>query len=96
MILFPVFSAAVICLWTLLFTPGPIYTPILYIPALVSPALAPLLSPADGPTILILSEVCDGTVPLAFPTCGPFDGPVPTHSPPGTLLNLLLSPQTVT
>ena len=82
MLLFPVLSPMMFCLWALLLTSGQIYTPILTIPALISPVLAPLLPPLDGPTILMLSEMCVGTVPITFLTCDPADAPVP--SPPGT------------
>lgn len=93
MIIFPVFPV-VFCLWALLLTSGQIYTPVLTIPGLISPVHTPLLSPFDGYTILILSEVCVGTVSITFPTCDPVDAPVPTPSPTGTLSNLLLSSQT--
>jgi hypothetical protein len=87
MILFSVFSAAVFCLWSLLLASGPIYVPVLSIPVLASPVLTPLLSPADGPTILILIEVCDVTVPITFPVCDPSDVPVPPFNPPSTPVN---------
>jgi len=86
MILFPVFSTTLFCLWALLLSSGPIYTPIFTIPALISPVLAPTLSaPLDGSHILIFGEVCVRTVTITFPTCDPTDTPVPTPSPPGTL-----------
>ena len=96
MILFPIFSTAVVCLWALVLISAPIYAPILTIPALISPVFTPLLSPAYAPTILILSEVCVGTVLITFPTCDPLDAPVLASSPPGTLSNLLPSSRTMT
>ncbi|KAF9645462.1 Dus-domain-containing protein [Thelephora ganbajun] len=85
MMLFTVFSTAILCLWSLLLTSGPMYTPIISIPTLVSPVLTPLLSPAHGSSILILIEVCDATVPLTLPTCDPFDAPVHFSTPPVVL-----------
>lgn len=67
----------------------------LTIPALVSPVLTPLLSLADGPTILILSEVCLGTIPITLPTCNPLDAPVPPN-PSGMLAYLLPSSRMMT
>ena len=95
MIIFPVFSTAVFCLWALLLASAPTYTSILIIPILVSPVLTPLLSPADGPTILILSDVCVGTVAITLPTCNPVDAPVPIN-PSGMLPNPSPSSQTAT
>ena len=95
MMLFSVFPAAVFCLWSLLLASGPIYVPVLSIPVLASPVLTPLLSPADGPTILILIEVCDVTVPITFPVCDPSDVPVPPLNPPGTSANAPPSFRTV-
>jgi hypothetical protein len=90
MILFPIFSTAVFCLWALLLASAPTYTSMLTIPTLFSPVLAPLLSSADGPTILILTEVCVATVAITLPTCNPVDAPVPID-PSGTLPNSLPS-----
>lgn len=87
--LFHALSPVIICLWSLLVAIGPIYT----IPALISPVLTPLLSPADGPTILILTEVCDAAVPITFPVCDPSGAPVPPSGSPGTLFDRLSSSQ---
>ena len=84
MMLLPAFSAAILCLWSLLLSSGPIYTPIISIPALISPVLAPDLSHVHGPSILILTEVCDGAITLNFPVCDPFEIPIRSSSPPGT------------
>lgn len=91
--LFPLFSAAVLCLWSLLLASGPILVPILFIPTLASPVLTPLLPPADGPIILI--EVCDAAVPITFPICDPSDVPLPPSAPPGALPNLSLFSQAI-
>jgi len=89
MMLFPIFSAAVICLWSLLLASGPIYAPILFIPTLAFPVITPLLSPADGSAILILTEMCDAAVSITFPVCDKSDVPLPTSSPPSASANLL-------
>jgi hypothetical protein len=75
-------------LWSLLPTIGPTYALISTIPALITPVLTPLLSPADGHTILILAEVCDAAVSITFPACDPSDVPVRSSGPPGTLFGL--------
>ncbi|KAF9778264.1 hypothetical protein BJ322DRAFT_1175821 [Thelephora terrestris] len=82
MILLPAFSAAVLLLWSLLLTSGPMYTPIISIPALISPVLAPDLSHVHGPSIIIFAGICNAAITLTFPACDPSGIPAQSSSPP--------------